>query len=107
MFHNYVSLLYKELIKYCMSTYCVNCSSFLSLSFHLVCHAEYNAFVNRGDKDLTGSTLYTGLFPCKDCAKLIVQIGVSTVIYMSHKHRDKPKYKIAEDIFIKAKVKTR
>ena len=73
----------------------------------LVCHAEYNAFINKGDKDIDGSILYTGLFPCKDCAKLIVQSGVTEVIYMSHKYKDKPKYQIAEDILNKANVKFR
>lgn len=73
----------------------------------LVCHAEYNAFVNRGDKDLTGSTLYTGLFPCKDCAKMIVQSKISTVVYMSDKHKEKDKYKIAREILAKAKVVVR
>lgn len=72
-----------------------------------MCHAEYNAYVNKGDKDLTGSTLYTGLFPCMDCAKLIVQTGITKVIYMSNKHQEKTKYKIAANILSKAKVETK
>ena len=72
-----------------------------------MCHAEYNAFVNKGDKDLIGSTLYSGLFPCMDCAKLIVQTGIKEVVYMSDKHKEKPKYKIAKDILSRAGVTIR
>ena len=72
---------------------------------HLVCHAEYNAFINRGDKSIKGSTLYIGLFPCKDCAKLITQAGVNKVIFKED--RNKKTYKIAKKIFGKTKVEYR
>ncbi|CAJ0572406.1 unnamed protein product, partial [Mesorhabditis spiculigera] len=46
-----------------------------------VVHAEQNAILNSIGK-ITGCRLYTKLFPCNDCAKLIVQSKISEVIYM-------------------------
>ena len=41
-------------------------------------------------RDLKGSTLYVTLFPCNECAKLIIQSGVKKVIYMSDKYAGTP-----------------
>lgn len=53
-----------------------------------VCHAEMNAILNfRGPrKDLEGAKLYVDLFPCNECAKLIIQSGIKEVIYLSDKY---------------------
>ena len=53
-----------------------------------VCHAEVNAILNfRGDiKALVGSTLYVTLFPCNECMKLILQTGISNIIYLEDKY---------------------
>ncbi|MCK4857758.1 MAG: cytidine deaminase, partial [candidate division Zixibacteria bacterium] len=40
--------------------------------------------------------LYVSLFPCNECAKLIVQVGINKVIYLSDLY---PK----DDIFIAAR----
>ncbi|KAK3573483.1 hypothetical protein QTP86_025305, partial [Hemibagrus guttatus] len=40
-----------------------------------VCHAELNAIVNKTSVDVKGCTIYVTLFPCNECAKLIVQSG--------------------------------
>ena len=47
-----------------------------------VLHAESNALMKlaRGTQSCEGATLYTTLSPCFDCAKLIVQSGISKVI---------------------------
>lgn len=55
-----------------------------------VCHAEMNAILNKNSADVRGCTMYVGLFPCAECAKLIIQSGLSKVIYMSDKHAHKP-----------------
>lgn len=52
-------------------------------------HAEDNAIrysrgVSRGS---VGSTLYTTLAPCGDCAQLIVEAGIARVVY-HHTYRD-------------------
>ena len=37
---------------------------------------------------LTGCRMYVALFPCNECAKLIIQSGVKDVIYVSDKYHD-------------------
>ena len=54
--------------------------------YPFVVHAELNAILNAGGKDLTGSTLYVALFPCNECAKAIIQAGISEIIYLSYKY---------------------
>ena len=53
-----------------------------------VVHAELNAILNANGRDLRGSRIYVALFPCNECAKAIIQSGVSEVIYLSDKYRD-------------------
>jgi dCMP deaminase len=46
------------------------------------CHAEINAICNaaRVGTRTDGCTLYCSLHPCMDCAKAIVQAGITTVV---------------------------
>ena len=53
-----------------------------------VVHAELNAILNANGRDLRGSRIYVALFPCKECAKAIIQSGVKEVIYLSDKYAD-------------------
>lgn len=48
-------------------------------------HAERNAFYNaaRTGTSLTGAVLYVPWFPCIDCARGIVQAGISAVVTTS------------------------
>merc|ERR1712136_364331 len=55
-----------------------------------VTHAELNAVLNSHSESCVGSTLYTTLLPCGECAKLIIQSGISCVVYASDKHRARP-----------------
>lgn len=50
-----------------------------------VVHAEANAILN-SNSNLKGATLYVSLFPCNECAKLVIQSGIKHVIYMSDKY---------------------
>jgi len=70
----------------------------LDVKYLYVCHAEANAICNYpGPKrDLKGSKIYTDLFPCNECAKLIIQSGINEVVYASDKYAD-------EDFMIAAK----
>jgi len=52
-----------------------------------VVHAELNAILY-GKNDLQGCILYATLFPCNECAKSIVQSGISEVVYLSDKYKD-------------------
>ena len=52
-----------------------------------VCHAEMNALLNSNNLVLVrGSKIYTTLFPCNNCAKIIIQLGVKEVIYLDDKY---------------------
>lgn len=54
-----------------------------------VLHAESNALmkVAKSTNSSVGATLYTILSPCYDCAKLIVQAGITRVVY-KEEYRD-------------------
>jgi dCMP deaminase len=45
-------------------------------------HAERNAIYNaaREGRSLEGKTLYVSMFPCADCARGIIQSGISKVV---------------------------
>ena len=58
--------------------------------YPFVVHAELNAILNARAKNLAGSKLYVSLFPCHECAKAIIQSGVSEVIYLSDKYKTTP-----------------
>ena len=45
-------------------------------------HAEVNAIMYRNCVDLEGCTLYTTLFPCHECAKVIIQAGIKKIYYL-------------------------
>ena len=60
----------------------------LETKYFFVCHAELNAILNFRGGTLEGSRIYTTLFPCNECAKAIIQSGVSEIIYKSNKYAD-------------------
>ncbi|MCR4562225.1 MAG: dCMP deaminase family protein [Bacilli bacterium] len=73
-----------------------------------VCHAEFNAILNTRDGSrLNGCTLYVTLFPCNECAKAIVQVGIKEVVYMEDFHGDQVIYQASRKIFEMAGVKVR
>jgi len=70
-----------------------------------VCHAEQNALLNSNNFEmLYGSTLYTTLFPCNECAKIIIQLGVKNVIYLEDKYSDTVEVRAAKKMFVAAQV---
>jgi dCMP deaminase len=58
---------------------------FLETKYPYVCHAELNAVLN-SSPPLTGCTIYVALFPCNECAKVIIQAGITEVVYLSDKY---------------------
>ena len=61
----------------------------LDSKYLYVCHAEFNAILNtRNGSSLKGCTVYVTLFPCNECAKAIIQVGIKKVIYLSDKYKD-------------------
>lgn len=49
------------------------------VKYNLIVHAEANAILNSIVKP-SDVTLYTTMFPCSQCAKLIIQAGISRVV---------------------------
>lgn len=49
------------------------------LKYKFVCHAEANAILTANER-LHGYTLYATLYPCHECAKMIIQSGITRVV---------------------------
>lgn len=71
-----------------------------------VCHSEMNAIINKISLDVRGSTLYVTLFPCNQCARLIIQAGIQEVVYYEDKHHFKVETKAAKHMLHMAGIKT-
>ncbi len=56
--------------------------------YKYVVHAELNAILNANGKSLKGARIYVDLFPCNECAKAIIQSGISEVVYLYDKYAD-------------------
>lgn len=53
-------------------------------------HSELNAILNYRGGSLEGATLYVTLFPCNECAKAIIQVGIKAIVYGIDKYKDTP-----------------
>lgn len=60
-------------------------SDYLNCKYPYVVHAEPNAILN-ATCQLDNCTIYVTLFPCNECAKLIIQSGIKEVVFMSDKY---------------------
>ena len=78
----------------------------LETKYPYVVHAELNAILN-STQNLKGCTLYVSLFPCNECAKAIIQAGITTVIYESDKYCGTPGNIASKKMFASAGVATR
>jgi dCMP deaminase len=58
--------------------------NWVDTKYPYVVHAEANAILN-STTSLKNSTLYVTLFPCNECAKLIIQSGIKEIVYISEK----------------------
>jgi dCMP deaminase len=61
------------------------CENDLGETHWYVLHAEANAIlkVAKSTNNAHGSTLYITLSPCKDCCKLILQSGITRMVYLN------------------------
>lgn len=59
----------------------------LDTKYAYVVHAEANAILN-SSTPVKNCQLYVNLFPCNECAKLIIQSGIKEVIYSDDKYKD-------------------
>jgi dCMP deaminase len=62
--------------------------------YHWFEHAERNAIFNaaRAGTRVEGATIYSSVFPCADCARAIIQSGITVVKSVPHPLND-PTYK--------------
>ena len=80
--------------------------SFLDTKYPYVVHAEPNAILN-ATVPLEGARIYVTLFPCNECAKLIIQSGIREVVYLSDKYQGTDSDLAARRLFAAAGVKLR
>ncbi len=57
-----------------------NDKSFLDSKYAYIVHAEVNAILN-STSSLDGCSIYVSLFPCNECAKVIIQSGIKNIIF--------------------------
>ena len=74
--------------------------NFLDTKYPYTVHAEMNAILNAPSTDLTDCTLYVTLFPCCECAKAILQTGISKIVYLENKHPEEDIYVAADVMFV-------
>ncbi|KAG5684011.1 hypothetical protein PVAND_013264 [Polypedilum vanderplanki] len=79
----------------------------LENKYMYVCHAEVNAILNKNSFDVKGCSLYVALFPCNECAKIIIQSRIKEIVYLSDKHADKPQTKASKMMLDSAGIKYR
>lgn len=79
----------------------------LETKYPYVCHAELNAILNSISRDLRGCKLYVSMFPCNECAKAIIQSGISEVIFRDNKYPDSDSVKASMIMLNQAGVTVR
>jgi dCMP deaminase len=72
-----------------------------------ISHSEENALDNADKNRLDGAIMYVTLFPCNNCAKRIINEGISEVVYLLDKYHNTDSYIAARKLFEIAGVKTR
>ena len=77
----------------------------LDTKYMYVCHAELNAILNSPAPSLRGARIYSTLFPCNECAKAIIQSGITEIIYLSDKYSDSDSDHAAKKMFDMVGVK--
>lgn len=58
---------------------------FGATKYPYVVHAELNAILN-STQVVRGCSIYVSLFPCNECAKAIIQSGITRIVYESDKY---------------------
>jgi dCMP deaminase len=76
----------------------------LDTKYAFVAHAELNAVLNSTEK-LDGCKIFATLFPCNECAKIIIQAGINEVVYLDDKYGETDSVKAAKKMFDASRVK--
>lgn len=69
-----------------------------------VVHAEANAIMN-ANSAVAGCRIYVNLFPCNECAKMIIQNGIVEVVYQSDKYAKVDSFRASRRMLEMAGVK--
>lgn len=70
-----------------------------------VVHAEANAIYNRTSSRVNGQVMYCTLFPCRECAKAIIQNGITKIVYLNYKEHHEKINEVVKLMFKQAGVK--
>jgi len=76
---------------------------FLESKYAYVAHAELNAIVS-ARRDLTGFDLYVTLFPCNECAKIVIQAGIKKIYYLEDKYEKSESIQASKKMLTAAKI---
>ena len=79
---------------------------YVDTKYPYVVHAEPNAILN-ATSSLKNCTIYVTLFPCCECAKLIIQSGIKEIVYVSDIHATDDTTIASKRLFDAANVKYR
>ena len=80
--------------------------NYVDTKYPYVVHAEPNAILN-STTSLVGCTIYVTLFPCCECAKLIIQSGIKEIVYISDKNAHEESTIASKRLFEAASIKIR
>ncbi len=80
--------------------------NFLDTKYAYICHAEENAIYNSNNKTYD-CKIYSTLFPCNECAKTLIQNGITEVIYENDKYRDTDSCIASRRLFAAAGINVR
>ncbi len=72
--------------------------------YYYTTHSELNAILNYRGGNLEGAKLYVTLFPCYECAKAIIQSGITDLVYADDKYADTPGVRASKRMLARAGV---
>ena len=72
-----------------------------------VVHAEVNAILNKCSENVRNCRIFVPYFPCNECAKMIIQAGITHVIYRSEGPEDHVGLRASRILFTMAGITTR
>lgn len=67
--------------------------------YAFVMHAEANAILNCGGRSLEGASLYVTMYPCNECAKLIVSSGIKKIQFLANPYVETWQCRAAKQMF--------
>lgn len=70
-----------------------------------VVHAEVNAVLN-ANSPVKDCKIYCTLFPCNECSKILIQLGIKEIYYDSDKYHDDYRWVASRRLLKEAKIKT-